>query len=133
MVFSAFLANFQRILAHFSAFLCKVFVLNFLKNQRISAHFFLDPGLNTYIVVFRGVLNFHFIGVIFLCNFFVIAMIEGARIFGSLCFFSFVLKFLSEKYQKASKMVSSFSSAICFRTIRMIHVTSIKFCFIYWC
>ena len=51
VVFSAFLAKFQRISVHFSAFLCKVFALNFLKNQRTSAHFFhiffrkfLDPG-----------------------------------------------------------------------------------------
>ena len=43
--FSArFLQSFS---AHFSAFLCEVFALNFLKNQRISAHFlhkFSRPG-----------------------------------------------------------------------------------------
>ena len=39
VVFSAFLAKFQRISADFSTFLCKVFALNVLKNQRLSAHF----------------------------------------------------------------------------------------------
>ena len=50
--FSAFLTKFQHFSAHISALLCKVFVLNFLKIERISAHFlhnfwkFSRPGIN---------------------------------------------------------------------------------------
>ena len=36
--FCAFLTNFQQFSAHISALLCKVFALNILKSERISAH-----------------------------------------------------------------------------------------------
>ena len=38
-LFSAFLTKFQHFSAHISALLCKVFALNFLKIERVSAHF----------------------------------------------------------------------------------------------
>ena len=46
VIFSAFLAMFQRISAHFSATLLKSFVVKFSKKERISYMIFFDPGKN---------------------------------------------------------------------------------------